>query len=309
MWKKMISAATPAGLLLLSVCARAQFSVSPSPSPAPAANPPPPRDIPLVEKNWDALSNQEVGEDGRKALAIKPARWKHAETENFIVHFRRVTEAHIVVREIEYDIWFVAKTLGAARQDYKRKSHVFVFEDEGEWIAFLSGTDNPLWFSSFANHDELFLNIRRTTNGGQFDSHTLAHETTHATVARLYPFEHWPVWLGEGFAEYMGGASVASRTHQPLKKFQSTLNRAEMPLDELFALKRYPEDRDKISQLYQTGEKFVRFLMDELPQDRFRKFVTEVLTTKDPEEAFMRVYGDKFKDFDSFRKKFAAFSK
>jgi hypothetical protein len=307
-WKKRISAALAASLLL-AACAHAQFAATPSPSPAATANPSPPHDIPLIEKKWDELSNQDVGEDGRIALAIKPERWKHAETENFVIHFRRVTEAHIVAREIEYDIWFVAKTLGATRQDYKKKSHVFVFEDEAEWQNFRSQTNAPQWSSSFASYDNLFLNIRNIDRGGQFDSHTLAHETTHAVVARLYPYEHWPVWLNEGFAEYMGGASVASRTHQPLKKFQSALSHAEMPLDEMFALKRYPEDRDKVDQLYQTGEKFVRFLMDELPPDRFRKFVTELLSTGDPKQSLMRVYGDKFKDFDGFEKKFAAFSK
>lgn len=316
-------------ILLLANFSRAQ---NPAPatawpwvSPAPSANAtpgsgvsvstrdaggqPPPRDIPLVEKKWEELSDHEVGKEGQKALAIKPERWKHAETENFIIHFRRVTEARKVVREIEFDLWFVAKTLGATPSQYRRKSHVFVFEDEYEWQAFLADTDNPQWFGSFAFHDELFLSVRRMEQGGLFDSHTLAHETTHAVVARLYPLEDWPTWLNEGFAEYMGGACVAARNHQLVKSYQQNLKSAEMPLDEMFALKRYPDDREKVAELYQTGEKFVRFLMNNLPKDRFRKFVKEVLATNDPKAAFIQVYGDKFKDFDSFEKKFAPFSK
>lgn len=35
---------------------------------------------------------------------------------------------------------------------------------------------------------------------------TPAHETTHAVVARIYRRQRWPVWLGEGFAEYVGAA-------------------------------------------------------------------------------------------------------
>ena len=167
----------------------------------------------------------------------------------------------------------------------------------------------PLWAGSFARRDELFLNIRITKGNEEFDSRTLAHETTHAVVARLYPFEHWPVWLNEGFAEYMAGASVAARNHQQITANQQKLEFADMPLDELFALKVYPKDQDKVDQLYQTGEKFVRFLMNELPKERFRKYVTTVLTTGDPKQSFMTVYGDKFKDFDAFEKKFKEFSK
>jgi len=322
-------------ILLIAGFAHAQTGASTpdwpfgSPSPTPVdADQPPARDIPLVEVPWDQLSNKEVGEDGEKALQIKPERWKHAETDNFIVHYRRATEAHKVVREIEYDLWFVAKTLGATPAQYRRKSHVFVFEDENEWKVFLQQTSAPQWAGSFAYRDELFLSVRHMESGGQFDSHTLAHETTHAVVARLYPFEHWPVWLNEGFAEYMGSASVAARNHIFLKTAERNLGNAGMPLNEMFALRRYPQDEDKVAQLYQTGEKFVRFLMTELPKERFRQFVTAILaantvgqTTDAPgsadeksagnsvETVFMSIYGDKFKTFDAFEKKYEAFSK
>lgn len=268
----------------------------------------PPKDAPLVEKKWEELSNQDVTDDGAIALKIKPDKWKHAETENFIIHYRRATEAHKVAREIEYDLWFVAKTLGATPSQYRRKSHVFVFQDEAEWKSFLASTTAPKWSGSYAWQGELFLNVRDTTGDEPFDSKVLAHETTHVVVTRLYPFEHWPVWLNEGFAEYMGSASVAARNHQYLKSQQHDLSDADiMPLNELFALKVYPEEREKVDELYWTGEKFVRYLMDVLPKDRFRRYVTEVLATGDGKEALMRVYGDKIKDFDTFQKKFNDF--
>ncbi len=221
----------------------------------------PPRDIPLVEKTWDELSNKDVGDEGQMALNMKPEEWKHAETDHFVIHFRRVTEARKVAREIEYNLWFIAKTLGATPAQYRSKSHVFIFKDETEWGNFLARTNAPLWSSSFVRFDDLFLNIRNTGSGEPFDSHTLAHETTHAVVARLYPYEHWPVWLNEGFAEYMGGASVAARNHQLIQGYQRNLTQADLSLDDLFATKVYPAEEDKVYQLYQTSEKFVRFLM------------------------------------------------
>ena len=321
-----MSAAIATGILALANFAAAQTPTPQpwpfaSPSPSPGSSPilppmslsadtgEPPRDIPLVETPWADLSNKEVGEYGQTALAIKPEEWKHAETQNFILHYRRVTEARKVAREVEYDLWFVAKTLGATPAQYRRKSHVFIFRDEKEWGNFLNQTREPLWAGSFAMRDELFLNIHDTGSGEPFDSHVLAHETTHAVVARLYPFEHWPVWLNEGFAEYMGGASVAARNHQLIQGYQKNLDYAYMSLDDLFAIKVYPQEQDKVYQLYETSEKFVRFLMNVLPKERFRKYVTAVLTTSDPKQSFMTVYGDKFKDFDAFDKKFKEFSK
>ena len=275
---------------LPSAAGRPTPLVTPKPGPLGfSANPQPPRQVPLVEKKLEQLSEQRLSEDGRKALAIKPENWKHAETDNFIVHYRRATEAQKVVREVEYDLWFVATTLGATRDRYSKKSHVYVFQDEDEWKQFLDISGNPLkWAASYAHGDELFLNVRGGGNSGageSFDSHTLAHETTHAVVARLFPQKRWPLWLNEGFAEYMGGASVAARKGQPGKRFERKLASAEMPLAALEALDAYPRDPASIAQLYATSEKLVRFLMTELPKDRIAKFIEAVLAGRKLQEA------------------------
>lgn len=267
----------------------------------------PPREIPLVEKKMAALSNTEITGEGAKALAINEAKWKHAETDNFIIHYRRATEAQKVVREVEYALWFVAKSLGATKDQYRKKSHVFVFADEKEWQNFLGQTQMPSWAHSFAHGDDLFLNVREA--GGMFDSHTLAHETTHAVVSRLYPGRHWPLWLNEGFAEYMGGASIAARKGQYVKAYQQNLQIAEIGIDQLFEMQAYPENEKAVGAFYQSSEKFVRFLMNELPKDRFPKFVEAVIAGKAPDAAFVGIYGDKFKDFETFRKRYKLFTK
>jgi hypothetical protein len=267
----------------------------------------PPRDVPVIEKKWEELANKEVSEYGAKALAIEPKKWKHAETENFILHFRRMTEAKKVAREIEFNIWFVAKTLNAGKERYQRKSHVYVFEDEEEWKAFIPQTGAPQWSVSFARGDELFLDVRRTGESGRFKSDTLAHEATHAVVARLYPRQRWPLWLSEGFAEYMGTASIAARRNQPVRGRQAELPLANLSLGELMAMEVYPSDQAMIGRLYQSSEKLVRFLMDELPKERFPQFVDVILSGKTLEPAIMEVYGDKVKDFPTFTKKFEKF--
>lgn len=266
---------------------------------------PPPREVRLVEKKFEELSNRDIDPMGKQALAIAPEKWKHAETDNFIIHYRRVTEAQRAVREIEFDLWFVAKTLGASKEQYAKKSHVYIFQDEKEWIKFLSETDCPDWFASFAHGDTLFLHVGGAGEG--FDSHLLAHETTHAVVARLYPASQWPHWLGEGFAEYMGSASVAARKRQTLSSLQNRLHVATLSFEELTSLTSYPTEREKVSQLYQSSEKVIRFLMTEFPKDRIARFIEAILAGKTFEAAVIEVYGDKVKDFDAFRKLYERF--
>ncbi len=184
-----------------------------------------------------------------------------------------------MAREIEYDLWFVATTLGATKAQYARKSHVFIFRDDNEWQQFLAQTSMPPWAVSFARGDNLYLNLRNTDgeNAIAFDSHTLAHETTHAVVARLYPHTDWPLWLNEGVAEYMAGASVAARKNQPIRRHEHTLDFAGMSLDQLQQMKVYPQDPVQVAELYETAEKLIRFIMTELPKERFTQFLNAVL--------------------------------
>jgi hypothetical protein len=287
---------------------------TPSTPPATGAKaaPPPPREVPLVEKKMEELSNKTLSNEGSKALTINAAKWKHAETDNFILHYRRVTEAQKVAREVEYDLWFVATTLGAGKDRYQKKSHVYVFEDNDEWKQFLSLINFEMqWALSFAHGDDLYLNVRGAGNSGtgSFDSHTTAHETTHAVVSRLYPDSRWPLWLNEGFAEYMGGASVAARKGQSGKRFERNLQMADMSLSTLEGLTEYPSNSAEIHKLYQTSEKVVRFLMSEGPKERFVGFIDAERAGKRMQDAVLENYADKFKDWDTFMKRFERFSK
>ncbi len=279
-------------------------------TPPPPPSSPPAREIPLVEKKVEELSNQQMSKNGQLALGINPAKWKHAETDNFIIHYRRATEAQKVVREVEYDLWYVASALRAGKDRYEKKSHVYVFEDEKEWKDYLDQSNSKTkWAASYAHGDELFLNIRGSgnTGTGSFDSITLAHETTHAVVARLYRGKRWPIWLNEGFAEYMAGASISARKQQSVKRFQRDLKAADLPLDKLAAMTAYPETMPEVHQLYQTSEKFVRFLMTEMPKDRIVAYIDSVMAGKSMSESVLSTYYDKIKDWDDFQKKFAKF--
>lgn len=285
-------------------------AVSPAASASPTVPPvstPPPYDVALRQEPWEKLPDQQISSVGQEALALRPQQWRHGETENFIFHYRGLSDALQIAREIEFDLWYVANSLGAKQADYTKKSHVYVFADEKEWQKFVVASHAPAWTHSLAIGDELFLNVRAA--GGGFDSQTLAHETTHAVVARIYPGRHWPVWLNEGFAEYMGDASVAARSSRSPRSNQRKLHYADMTVAELTATVHYPQEIDQVARLYDTSAKFVRYLFNKYPKESFPKFVDRLLAGEVVATALAEVYGAEFRDLPAFEKRFSRFTR
>ena len=85
---------------------------SASPSAAPVSTPPP-YDVALRQEPWEKLPDRQISRVGQEALALRPQQWRHGETENFVFHYRGLSEALQVAREIEFDLWYVANSLGA----------------------------------------------------------------------------------------------------------------------------------------------------------------------------------------------------
>ena len=264
--------------------------------------------VPFEQKPWEALANHDVGAAGEVALSIRPQAWLHGETPNWIIHFRRITEAKRVALEIDFHIGFVGKFLGATPDQLAHKANVFIFEDEKDWKEFISKASTvshvPQWAASFAYGQDLFLNVRNGTTG-TFDSQTLAHETTHAIVARIYPYNHPPLWLSEGFAEEMSGRSVGARMGQYNQRLLQHFQTATMTPDQLVALQEYPTELTVVYSLYQSSERLVRFLMTEAPVDRFPKLFDLLVKGEDLTTALPKVYPDKYPTYEVFKQKFA----
>src|SRR5204862_2831922 len=104
-------------------------------------------------------------------------------------------------------------------------------------------------------------------------------------------------------------ASVAARKGQTVKRHQTRLSVADLPLATMEGLKEYPGSESMVGQLYQTAEKVVRFLMDELPKDRILKFIDAQLDGKSLQNSVLEVYGDKVKDWADFEKRFEKYGK
>ncbi len=258
-------------------------------------------------KEWDDLSNHAVSPYGEKALQIDPKKWRHAETENYIIHFRRETEAKKVFRELELNLAYVAEVLGA--ENYQKKAHAYVFEDDGEWKGFLVASDLPVWASSLAVGDELFLNVRSGGKGGRFDYHTLAHEATHAVVARLYPESRWPLWFNEGFAETMAEEGIADRRNQSVRRHQQRLQLADLKPEDIEGAVAYPEGELDRARFYQSAAHFVRFIRATYPKEKFPTFVSEIVAGRGMIEAALSAFPDHVKSEEEFRKELQRFSR
>ncbi len=262
-----------------------------------AAHPPVPR--PLEPRGWNQLVNRVINPRGIGALAVRPNQWQHGESENFILHYRNLADASRVAEEIEYHLWFVARALGAEPKSYASKSHVFVFENDADWRAFRDRAGFPPWSNSVAFGDELYLNVRDTRTG-QFDSGLLAHETTHAVVARLYGASlQWPSWLGEGFAEVMKEISVSSRGGmiEPRPE-QKRPPLADLDFDALLRKPLAKDDLVEVMRFYRNSERLVRFLFTAHDPELFARFVDAVLFHGDIRRAVVDAF--RYPDFPSF---------
>src|SRR5437868_6135779 len=121
-------------------------------------------------------------------------------------------------------------------------------------------------------------------------------------VARIYGERRWPVWLSEGFADYMADACNAVRRGLPPGANPRNLRSATMTLTELMSVTRYPEDDASVPQLYETGTKFVRYLFARYPAELFARFVSRLLDGVQTPAALVEVYGNEFQDLNAFQK-------
>jgi len=288
------------GIVAISVFCAAGFSLF---SANQSNATPPPIGAPMRQVSWDQLSNRDISSRGAEALAMNPHNWFHGETEDFIIHYRTFSDALQIAREIEFDLWYVARTLGATKEQYARKSHVYLFRDDNEWQRFVGQVrHHESWAHSFADGDDLFLNVHGTGNG--FESDTLAHETAHAVVSRIYGNRRWPLWLNEGFAEYMAGACASVRRGLAPGAYPRALPDASMTATEVIAVTKYPDDSSSVIDLYQSATKLVRYLFTKYPAELFPRFVDRLLSGAPAPAALADAYGAEFRDMDAFDKRF-----
>ena len=214
----------------------------------------------LKEKPFAALSSPYVTPLGAAALSIRPTEWKHAETENFIYHYFHSFIATPVSVEAEFYYRVVARDLNKDTSHWERKAHIFVFEQPEDWKQFQTKANLDPWTGGIHQGGSLF--IQRDPNL-KFKGNTLGHETAHLVIDRFYG-SNVPLWLNEGYAEYISRVAYASfyraRGYDSHPRTNSLPAESFLPLDRLTNALTYPTDVREVLAFYTESEKLVRFL-------------------------------------------------
>ncbi|MBM3861751.1 MAG: hypothetical protein FJ395_19170 [Verrucomicrobia bacterium] len=242
------------------------------------------RNFYLDEKPFDKLSNKKISDWGILALETS-TKWKHGETEHFVVHF--FANADAIARRCE-KFYADTREFFGFRHDLMGalKSHVFAFHDPADWKSFkrqvkLADTTGGVARS----HEFFYLSV---TSDRQFDSlaHVQAHEMTHLVFNRFFN-GRVPLWLNEGVAEYFGLKRIVDLT-----TFRSYVGRAKpFPLDKLFDAEKYPEQEQALRSFYAESAIVVDFLTHTAERRALLPKFIDAMIAKDDADAALKLYG------------------
>ncbi len=244
----------------------------------------------LKEVPFTALSSPYITPLGQAALSIRPTEWKHAETDNFVYHFFHSFIATPVSVEAEFYYRVVAKDLNKDTSHWERKAHIFIFEEPADWRMFQTRANLDPWTGGIHQGGSLF--IQRDPNL-KFKGNTLGHETAHLVVDRFFG-SNVPLWLNEGYAEYISRVAYASynraRGYEAHPRTSELTPQSFLPLERLTNLLTYPADVREVQAFYVESEKLVRFL-NAADKTRFQAMLTALAGGSLFENALHGAYG------------------
>ena len=272
-------------------------------TPTPGGLPEAPGINSLQEVPFAALSSQAISPLGQAALSIRPREWKHAETANFIYHYFHSFVATPVSVEAEFYYRVIAKDLGKDTSRWERKAHIFIFESPDDWRQFQTRARLDPWTGGVHVRNELFL---PRDPAQKFKGNTLGHETAHLVLNRFYG-DNVPLWLNEGYAEYIAIICHASffraRGYQARPRFHFLPSADYLPLKQLTEAVAYPTDVRQIEIFYTESEVLVRFLAGE-DKAKFTQLLDHLSKGSSFETALRLSFGARFPLAANFEEEF-----
>lgn len=261
----------------------------------------------LPEVDFSALSQPDRNPLGAQALAIRSQDWKHGETEHFIYHFIHSYVATPVSVEAEFHFRVIAQQLGLeAMPGVSAKSHIYIFENAQDWKSFQTQARLEPWTGGIHSRGCLFI-VRDPAY--RFANNSLGHEIAHLVLFRVYG-RPLPLWLEEGFAEYVSRVTRASyqraRNYNARPRSESISGDRLMSISQLTTFVDYPQ-REEIDTFYVESERLVRFLVAANPAG-FRAFLDAMARGEPFDSALSRNYAGRFVDVAALDKEFYSYA-
>lgn len=261
--------------------------------------------IKLTDTPFEKLSHQKVSERfGTKALRIQSSKWKHTETEHFIIHYQVSDVRDRLAKEAEFYYWKIKHDLVLTNEIIDHKSHIFIFENEATWRQFQANVQ-VLGIGAVTVGKEFFCFYPKRQDK-EFSA-VVAHEMTHLVFNRFFERPP-PLWLNEGFAEYQGEKAFFSfyTRHYENKRGVDPKLLKTMDFLEMTQWDKYPGDffDPKTNFLYFKSRIAVEVLMEKGGPTRFVGFINSL--TEDPEHGFTNAFttnfSEVFKTYEDFLK-------
>ncbi len=261
----------------------------------------------LKAVSYDQLSEKAISNLGLTALGVSPETWNHAETENFIYHYRNSFVGTPVSVEAEFYYRVISGDLKKDTASWERKCRIFVFEESNNWDEFKVAGELDPWTGGLHVNNELYI---KRDPSYKWQDHILGHEVAHLVIDRFYGGSSIPLWLNEGYSEFISRIAYASywRARDEFAKPTSPPVPLErfMPLQRLTSFRDYPRESE-LDVFYGQSEKLVRFLRGK-GQDQFVKFFDSMARGARLETALSSAYGSELATIAQLEKQFMDYS-
>ena len=253
----------------------------------------------------DAVERSELGPLDLAILDNTSFRWRHLQTERFVVHYNQKMFAARVARMGEQFYGAISADLPKLSDRVSpRRSHVFIFRDARDWESIVANRPGlETWAASFVGGNVMYLQEIGDATSEKMG--VLAHEMAHLVFNRFLNV-NLPLWLNEGLAEYYEEfAYRAARGMAQSKKNAFPPLRRHTPLAELLSASSYPPDVAEVRLFYATGKYLVGYLLLRLPRDKWDRFFARVLAGENAQSALLETYG--WPNVESLEKEFDRF--
>ena len=259
----------------------------------------------LPEVDFSRLSQRDPNPLGARALAINPQQWKHGETEHFVYHFVDSFVVTPISVEAEFNYRVVTKELQREQPAANTKSHLYVFQKPEDWKQFQSAGKLEPWTGGIQSQGSLFI-VRDPSY--KFSGNSLGHEIAHLVLHRYYP-DGVPLWLNEGFAQYVSKGARASyyraRNYNSKARSQTIESEKLFPLTTLTTMS-YPPS-DQVATFYDESERLVRFLVA-TDKASFLSFLDGMGRHQPFETALFQAFGTRFLHVTALEEKFREYA-